>query len=231
MRFAIMIVMLHSQLCFALVTGAESKGEIPDVNAHPDLTKISAILSMAEQDWRNNDYIQYLDKVESICKKLVYRRDVNTEEYTFFLETASKMLLKSYADVKPKSLKFRGYEQVANVLLSDTLVQIQTPAERFSILRSQNTRLLMVILSRAIAQKDQNWQAKPVFHNIDPPINPDNEPLLAGMAPSAIKNPEAKAAYEKAIAENAKPANHDGKSTLNRTGTTSLFDVTLILAA
>jgi len=34
-----------------------------------------------------------------------------------------------------------------------------------------------------------------------------------------------------AIAENAKPANHDGNSTLNNTGTTSLFDVTLMLAA
>src|SRR6202046_3900655 len=34
-----------------------------------------------------------------------------------------------------------------------------------------------------------------------------------------------------AIAENAKPANQDGNNTLNRTGTTSLGDVTLMLAA
>ena len=34
-----------------------------------------------------------------------------------------------------------------------------------------------------------------------------------------------------AIAENAKPANQDGNSTLNSIGTTSLFDVTLMLAA
>src|ERR1700737_3677879 len=34
-----------------------------------------------------------------------------------------------------------------------------------------------------------------------------------------------------AIAENAKPENHDGNSALNSIGTTSLFDVTLMLAA
>src|SRR5450432_2215760 len=34
-----------------------------------------------------------------------------------------------------------------------------------------------------------------------------------------------------AIAENAKPANQDGNSVLNSIGTTSLFDVTLMLAA
>ena len=34
-----------------------------------------------------------------------------------------------------------------------------------------------------------------------------------------------------AIAENEKPANHDGNSTLNSIGTTSLFEVTLMLAA
>jgi hypothetical protein len=34
-----------------------------------------------------------------------------------------------------------------------------------------------------------------------------------------------------AIAANAKPANHDGNNTLNRTGTTSFGDDTVILAA
>ena len=34
-----------------------------------------------------------------------------------------------------------------------------------------------------------------------------------------------------AIAENAKPANHAGNSALNSIGTTSLGDVTLMLAA
>ena len=34
-----------------------------------------------------------------------------------------------------------------------------------------------------------------------------------------------------AIAENAKPANQDGNSALNSTGTTSLFDATLMWAA
>jgi hypothetical protein len=34
-----------------------------------------------------------------------------------------------------------------------------------------------------------------------------------------------------AIAENAKPENHDGNSALNSIGTTSLFDATLIWAA
>src|ERR1700734_2886343 len=34
-----------------------------------------------------------------------------------------------------------------------------------------------------------------------------------------------------AIAENAKPANQDGNSALNRAGTTSLFDATLMCAA
>ena len=34
-----------------------------------------------------------------------------------------------------------------------------------------------------------------------------------------------------AIAENAKPANHEGNSALNKTGTTSLGDDTLMWAA
>ena len=41
-----------------------------------------------------------------------------------------------------------------------------------------------------------------VYLNVAPPVTPTNEGVMAGMAPSAIKDPVARKAYEEAIAAN-----------------------------
>lgn len=207
MRWTFLIVILLSFIFFSVVARAEAGGEILGENGQPDLEKVRSIVSMAEMDWGKNDYIGYFDKMINLCQKLISRKGVNAADYMLFLDTASQVILKPHTTVKPHSIAFTNYERIANMLVPETLVLIQPSPESFSALRSRNTRLLMIVLSKARNAKIPNFNPnKPLFVNLAPPINPGNEPLIAGMDPAAIKNPEARAAYEKAIADNAKVA-------------------------
>ena len=206
MRWTILVVILLFCVFISVVAQAESGGEVLGENGEPDLAKVKNIVLMAETNWQKNDYLGYFDKMTNLCQKISNRRDVSAADYMLFLENASKVVLKPYPVVQPQSDAFANYERIASMLVPETLVGIQTTPETFSALRSRNTRLLVIVLSKARAAKIVNWKPKPAFRNIEPPINPGHQHLFAGMDPADIKNPEARAAYEKALADNDKAA-------------------------
>ncbi len=66
---------------------------------------------------------------------------------------------------------------------------------------------LKVIVALAGARDphyDRNAATNSVYRNVMPPLNKGTEPLMSGMDPKAIKDPEVRKAYEDAIAENAR---------------------------
>ena len=204
MKWTVLVVILLSYIFISTVAEAESTGAVLSEKGAPDLAKVRNIVLMAETDWQNNDYIAYFEKMTNLCQRIVNRNDISTADYMLFLENISQVVLKPHTVVQPHSIAFTNYERVANMLVLNTLDSIQMTQDTYSSLRSRNTRLLMIVLSRTRAAKIPNLNPKPVFVNIEPPINPGHQQLIAGMDPADIKNPEARAAYEKALADNDK---------------------------
>ena len=206
MRWTVLAFIMLAHFSSSMLARAESGADVLGDNGEPDLTKVKNIVLMAETNWQKNDYIAYFDRMTTLCQKIVYRKDVSVADYMLFLDTVSQIVLKPDKVVQPHDIAIGNYERVANMLVPETLVAIQTTPEKFTELRSRNTRLLMIVLSKARAAKIPNFKHGTLFVDVDPPINPDDEPMLTGMDPKAIKNPAARAAYEKAIADNTKAA-------------------------
>ena len=204
MRCTVLFVIVFAYFFISAVAKAESVGEFLSENGAPDLAKVKNIVLMAEADWQKKDFIAYFEKMGNLCQKLVNREEVSSADYMLFLENASQVLLKPDKVVQPHDIAITHYERVANMLVPETLFSIETTPEIFLALRSRNTRLLMIVLSKARAARIPNFKHGTLFADVDPPINPGKELLITGMDPADIKNPAARAAYEKAITDNTK---------------------------
>ena len=76
----------------------------------------------------------------------------------------------------------------------------------FPVDYSLDAQSLAQLLGEVRGAMIPNYERAQVLMNVSPPITPTNGGVFSGMNPKAIHDPVARAAYEKAIAENNRRA-------------------------
>ena len=190
------------------------------------VTNLSALAIEVENLWTNDAvlYFQSEQKITEALEPLTRTNSAALQE----LENQTKNILgkncpKGAHDANACfKLKFRVAEQFTRVFIS---------APNF-----RGAETLAKFLGEVRTTIIANYKFTPMQMNVMPPVAPKGQMIFTGMDPNAISDPVARAAYEKAIDENAQKADENDLQLhtlpeINHTMTLHFFDYTETLLA
>jgi hypothetical protein len=186
--------------------------------------KLSSLASEAESLWTNNmdAYFDFQNKISAALEPLSKTNSAAMQE----LEVqAENVLGKQYPDgAHAENVSFKSKFSIAERLAK---ASISAPDIRSAEIQAK-------FLGQVRTAIIPNYHFKMEEMNVAPPVAPTNGFTIAGMNPAAISDPVARAAYEKAIAENAQRDDENDLQLhtlpdINKTLTTYFFDYVKVL--